>query len=317
MARPSQRPWLTADTSGAFARGSTRRLGPSVWDRRVARLPDQGVLLVCTDLQGNRDDYERMKDLYDREVAAGHDCTLVFLGDMVHGPSPEFHEPGAWPEHLGTPYFDRSADLILDFERYTRVERAFSILGNHEHAHIGGPVVPKFYPDEAAVLDEALGADRARVHAFLRTWPLVAVGRCGVVLTHGAPRGTEPDLDAFELLDYEGYRTIPLWAMYDAGTVGALLWARAASAEQARALLRATSVDGAPNAFVVYGHDVVQEGYARSGDEQVCVSTSFALFDEDKTYLRLDLGRRYRSAQELREGEEILRLYDVPHPSTR
>ena len=317
MAIPSQRPMCPADASGAFARGSVRRLGPAVWDRRVARLPDHGVLLVCTDLQGNRDDYERMKDLYDREVAAGHACTLAFLGDMVHGPSPELHEPGVWPEHLGTPYFDQSAELILDFERYTRVESAFSVLGNHEHAHIGGPVVPKFYPDEAAVLDEALGPDRARIHAFLRSWPLLAVGRCGVVLTHAAPRGTERDLDAFERLEYEGFQDVPLWAMYDAGTVGALLWARAASAHQARALLQATSLDGAPNAFVVFGHDVVQQGYERAGDEQVCVSTSFALHNERKTYLRLDLGRRYRSASDLREGEEILRLYDPPHRATR
>jgi hypothetical protein len=317
MAIASQRPGPSAERSGSFERGERRALGDAVWGRKAARLPDEGVLLLCTDLQGNRDDYERMKDLYDRELAAGRRCTLVFLGDLVHGPSPEFHEPGAWPSHLGTPYFDRSAELILDFEEFSRTASAFAILGNHEHAHIGGPVVPKFYPDEAAVLDEALGENRGRVHAFLRSWPLLAVGRCGVVLTHGAPRSTERDLAAFESLSYDGHEQVPLWAMHDAGTVGSLLWSRSASELQARALLRATSLDGQPNAFVVFGHDVVREGIEVIGDEQVCVSTSFALLDADKTYLRLDLARRYRSAGELRAGEEILRLYDAPHPDAR
>lgn len=292
-------------------------MGDAVWGRKLGRLPDEGVLLICTDLQGNRDDYDRMKDLYERELAAGHACTLAFLGDMVHGPSPEFHEPGAWPSHLGTAYFDRSADLILDFEGFSRTANTFSLLGNHEHAHIGGPVVPKFYPDEAAVLDAELGDDRQRIHAFFRTWPLVVAGRCGVVLTHGAPRATEPTASDFEKLTFDGFEDIPLWAMHDAGTVGALLWSRSATPAQARALLRTTSLDGDPNAFVVYGHDVVREGIERTGDEQVCLSTSFALLDPDKTYLRLDLARRYRSANDLRWGEEILRLYDPPHRDAR
>lgn len=292
-------------------------MGEAIWGRKLARLPDEGVLLVCTDLQGNRDDYDRMKDLYERELAAGHACTLAFLGDMVHGPSPEFHEPGAWPSHLGTPYFDRSSELILDFEEFSRSANTFSLLGNHEHAHIGGPVVPKFYPDEAAVLDEALGADRARIHDFFRAWPLAAAGRGGVVLTHGAPRAAEATAADFEALSYEGFQEVPLWAMHDAGTVGALLWSRAATAAQARSLLTVTSLDGAPNAFVVFGHDVVREGIEVIGSEQVCLSTSFALLDADKTYLRLDLSRRYRGAEDLRWGEEILRLYDAPHRRAR
>lgn len=286
-----------------------RALGDAVWDRRVARLPAQGVLLIATDLQGNLGDYEALLAVQARERAAGRDAILALCGDLVHGPSPDLHEPGAWPHYLGTPYHDRSAELILHFERYTREHRAFSVLGNHEHAHIGGPVVPKFYDDEAAVLDAALGDARAHVHAFLRTFPLIAVAPCGVVLTHGAPRATEPDLDAFEKLTYDGYRAVPLDRMYARSTVGALLWARGATAAQARALLAATSLDGAPNAFVAYGHDVVHQGYEVVGDEQICVSTSFGLDDTRKVYLRLDLARRYRSARDLREGEEILPLY--------
>lgn len=291
-----------------------RRLGQQVWGRKVARLPDRGVLLIATDLQGNRGDYEAMKAVYARELAAGNEPVLAFCGDMVHGPCPELNLPNMWPSHLGTAYVDDSRELILDFERFTRDARAFSVLGNHEHAHIGGPRVPKFYPDEAAVLDAALGDERERVHGFLRTWPLVAVAPCGVVLTHGAPRGTERSLDDFETLTYEGYRGESLWRMLDRGTVGSLLWARHATPEQARALLSTVTLTAAPSAFVVFGHDVVCDGYERIGDEQLCLSTSFGLFDARKTYLRLDLSRRYGSVRELREGVELVALHPDAAP---
>lgn len=289
-------------------------MGPAVWGRKAARLPDRGVLLVATDLQGNLGDYRAMKSVYARELAAGNEPVLAFCGDMVHGPCPELHAPGMWPRHLGTPYVDASREVLLDFDDFTRDARAFSLLGNHEHAHIGGPRVPKFYPDEAAVLDASLGPERDRAHAFLRTWPLVAVAPCGVVLTHGAPRRTEASLDDFEALTYDGFRGESLSRMHERGTVGALLWARHASPAHARALLAVATVTGEPGAFVVYGHDVVSKGYEVEGDEQLCLSTSFGLFDCHKTYLRLDLAARYRSVRDLREGVEIVKLYpDAPY----
>lgn len=288
---------------------------PRWWGRKVATLPAQGVLVVATDLQGNLEDYHALLRVMEAERAAGHEAWLVLCGDMVHGPSCELTVPGAWPEHLGTYYEDRSAELVLDLIDIVERTDTICLIGNHEHAHIGGPVVSKFHEDEAATLEARLGPECERVRRFLRGLPLVAVAPCGVVCTHGAPRATEPDLASFESLDYERTRDgipferIPLWRMTEAGTVGALLWARGAAPEHARALLEATTLDGEPNAFVVYGHDIVRSGFERVGDEQICVSTSFGLFDRDKTYLRLDLATRYRSAMDLRVGHEILPLY--------
>ena len=291
-----------------------RALGRRVWGRRVARLPARGILLCSTDLQGNRGDYEALKAVYAREKAAGGAAILCLQGDLVHGPSPDLQEPGAWPDHLGTPYRDESAALLLDFEQWTRREAGFALLGNHEHAHIGGPVVPKFYDDEAAVLDAALGGERARMHAFLRTFPLVAVAPCGIVLTHAAPRATERDARAFERLGYAGYERVPIVEMVRRDTVGALLWARNATAEQARALLAALLPARHGEGLVAYGHDVVHEGYEKVGAEQICFSTSYALDDANKVYLRLDLGARYRSTADLREGREIRHLHSGPRP---
>lgn len=284
-----------------------RKLGAAVWGRKVAALPERGVLLVATDIQGNWHDYARMKALLAAERAAGHDACLAFVGDLVHGPNPSLHEPGQWPHWLGTPYVDRSAEVLVDFERFTREAPAFSLLGNHEHAHIGGPRVAKFHSDEAAVLDAALGDDAPRLHGFMRSFPLVARGACGLVLTHGAPFATEATPDAFERLSYDGYEESSIGSLYAHDTVGALLWARSASDARARALL--SVVHGRPEGVVVFGHDVVHAGYEKMSETQLCLSTSFGLFDEDKRYLRVDLGAALRSVDDLRDGVELLHLW--------
>jgi len=282
---------------------------PRWWGKKAARLPERGVLLVATDLQGNLGDFHALAEIHRRECErAGDDPVwLLLLGDLVHGPPPEL-TADVWPEHLGTFYEDRSAELVLEFMDYVRTHDALCLLGNHEHAHVGGPVVSKFHEDEAAVLEDRLGPARDDVRAFLVGLPLIAVAPCGIVCTHGAPRATEPDLDAFEALRYGGFADVPLWEMVDAGTVGALLWARGATSAHAEALLAAT-LGQRDFGFVAHGHDIVREGYERTGARQICVSTSFGCFDVDKTYLRLELDRRYDDVDALRPGHEILPLY--------
>jgi hypothetical protein len=47
------------------------------------------------------------------------------------------------------------------------------------------------------------------------------------------------------------------------------------------------------------------------GDEQIVVSTSFGVFDENKVYVQLDLAERYPTVHDLRVGHEILPLYPI------
>jgi hypothetical protein len=282
---------------------------PEWFGRKVARLPERGVLLVATDLQGNYEDYEALKQIYFEEKRAGNEPVLLFCGDLVHGPGRRLARADDWPDYLGKFYLDRSAELIVDFMTFCLEERAFSLLGNHEHAHVGGPVVSKFHMDEAAVLEDRLGADVDRVRDFIAQFPLIAVSACGAVFSHGAPRGTEPDLESFEGLSYEGYREVPIHDMFDIDTLGALLWSRGATPEHARALLEATRPGESGRGFVAYGHDVVREGFEKVGREQLCLSTSFGCEDENKYYLRLDLAQRYDSVADLRINRELRRLY--------
>ncbi len=283
---------------------------PGWWHgKKVAHLPDAGVLLVATDLQGNWGDYCALKELYAAEKSQGNAPVLLFCGDMVHGPSDELATSEAWPLFLGTLYQDQSAEVVLDFMEFSKKELAVGLLGNHEHAHIGGPVVSKFHPDEAAVLNARLGERADEVSQFLSAFPLIATASCGASFCHGAPRRTEPTLEDFERIEYAGFDRASITSLHEHTTLGALLWSRHATADQARAFREATSGTEDSRGFVAYGHDVVREGYEKIGDQQLCLSTSFGLHDENKTYLRLDLSKRYGSVHDLRLGHELRRLF--------
>jgi hypothetical protein len=280
--------------------------GPGWWGRKVAALPAEGVALVATDLQGNLADFRALLQLHRRELDAGRRAWLVLCGDLVHGPPPDLTQE-RWPDHLGSYYADESATLLLEAMEYARDHDVIYLLGNHEHAHVGGPVVSKFHDDEAAVLENSLGPDCARAVEFLAGLPLLAIAPCGVVCCHGAPRATERSLPAFDALTYDGYQDVQPWQMIDVGTLGALLWARAATTAHAESLLAVAH--GEPRGFVTYGHDIVREGYECVDARQLCLSTSFGLHDHAKTYLRLELDRRYDDTGALRPGHELLPLY--------
>ena len=53
---------------------------------RTLRLPSQGTLIVSTDLHGNREDLERLVDIFERTLRVDPDTRWLILGDLVHGP---------------------------------------------------------------------------------------------------------------------------------------------------------------------------------------------------------------------------------------
>lgn len=271
---------------------------------KVLRLPDRGRLIVCTDLQGCLRDYHRIVEIYEAELAASGDAHLIFTGDLVHGPH---IEPDEWPDFLGEYYRDESGELIDEFVVLSKKYpgRVHALLGNHEHGHIGGPHTAKFAVDEVALLEHILGAERsARLRDILRTLPLVAVAPCGVVFTHGAPAATIDSIADIEAASLDSFHADSPLDIFDVPVIGPILWARSASADTARAFLRALG-----GRIAIYGHDVIPEGFERVGAEQIIVSTSFGVFDANKVYLKLDLGARYESVYDLRIGREILPLY--------
>ena len=85
--------------------------------RRVIQLPDQGRLIVATDVQGNVGDFDRVAAVFEEAAKRPLGAHLVVTGDLVHGPELEEAE---WPDYLGTFYTEtavetgqRAADTIL------------------------------------------------------------------------------------------------------------------------------------------------------------------------------------------------------------
>ncbi|MBI4950865.1 MAG: metallophosphoesterase [Myxococcales bacterium] len=262
---------------------------------RVVQLPDRGKLLVATDLQGNVRDFRRVAELYEAAVAASPEgALLVVTGDLVHGPE---IPASMWPDYLGSYYHADSATLLGEARELAdrHPGRVIYLLGNHEHAHVGGPVVSKFFPDEAGRLDAILGPERSgAIRAWFAEWPLVAYARrAGLCMLHGAPSAgitRASDLDLARLDTHDDFEQ-PVDEI-----LAGILWARTTSTARARAFLQAIDPE---LSVAVYGHDVVREGYTIDREPLLCISTSFGCFDGDKVYLEWDLAERAESAYQL------------------
>ena len=278
---------------------------------RVLRLPDRGRLLVCTDLQGCMRDYLRFVELFEQALHDHHgEAYALFTGDLIHGPH---IDPEDWPDFLGEFYRDASGEVMIAFAelaaRYPG--KAHALLGNHEHGHIGGPHTAKFAADEVALLEHILGpAATARMRGIIHTFALAAVSKCGAVFTHGAPAAQIDSIADLEAADLSCREFASPLDVLDTPVVGKVLWARSATAAEARRFLRATA-----GTMSIYGHDVIPEGYECVGDEQIVVSTSFGLIDANKVYLSLDLASKYRNVHDLHVGRELLPMYPDKAPA--
>ncbi len=263
--------------------------------RRVLHLPDRGRLIVATDVQGNAADFARVASVFEDAAKLPEGAVLVVTGDLVHGP--ELTE-AQWPDYLGT-FYRGDSKAVLEHARALAEQypgRVHFLLGNHEHAHVGGPVVSKFFPDEARRLEDLLGEEGTqRMRAWVRTWPFVAVAhQARLVMLHAAPHARIRSAEDLERLPLDGLADVPLEDMAARGTLGALLWARTTSTERAYEFLRAVD----PEARVaVYGHDVARSGFVVEHEPLLCISTSFGCFDGDKLYLEWDLAEPAESAR--------------------
>ena len=271
---------------------------------RVLQLPARGRLLVATDLQGCMRDFQRIEHIFLEAQRETDDAHILFTGDLIHGPHLDKED---WPDFLGEYYRDASMEVVDGFvalrQRYPT--RVHALMGNHEHAHVGGPHTAKFAPDEVELLESIIGpVAAARLRSVLRGLPLAAVAPCGVVFTHGAPAAEIDHIREVENVDLEGFSEDSPLDVFEVPVIGALLWARSAERNVARRFLRAMG-----GRVSVYGHDVIPEGFERIGDEQMIVSTSFGVNDTNKVYLQLDLAGKYDTVYDLREGHEILPLY--------
>lgn len=287
---------------------------------KLVRYPDRGRLLVAADLHGNLRDF---LSIVARFEGMGDDAHLLFLGDLLHGP---LLLPEQWPSAAagggqvplrGRPYRDESPAIVLGLQLLAErcPGRVTALLGNHEHAHIGGPRTAVFARDEAGALEQRLGIENSVWMAgFLKTLPLWAIAPCGVLFSHAAPAAELASLSDLEAIDYRRYlspkvearsRTkAPKPGEATARLFGQLLWEQALPPFKAQALLGVAAAQ-----VIVYGHAVIPTGYQTIGYEQLILSSSFAMEDEHKKILALDLAATYTTVEDFRPGIELLPLY--------
>jgi predicted phosphodiesterase len=268
--------------------------------RRHVVLPARGVLMVSTDVHGNLADVERLRAIFDAE----REAHWVILGDVVHGPDAVAR--ASHPEWYG--YADESmavVDAILAAVA-AAPGRVHFVLGNHDHGHVGGPHPAKFYADEVAELEEgSSAAQRERLRGLFSRALLAAAAPCGVLMTHGAPDAS------FERLEDRDDAPLEIADMTaaQARMLRALLTSYGQPPEVCDAMLKQVSrSSGLDLRVVVHGHDRDEAGFFREGGNQVC-PVIFGAARVAKRYVRLDLGARYESADALRDGVEIVRLY--------
>ncbi|MFC1707123.1 metallophosphoesterase [Planctomycetota bacterium] len=281
--------------------------------RQVGRAliyPSRGRLMFATDFHGQLEDFRQVVGQYHARREQGEDLYLLFAGDFVHGPR---YDAATFPEHLGDFHPDDTAAILQELEALLEHDhRVSSLLGNHEHGHVGGPHTQKFHrdPDEVEHLEGVLGKDRAlRMRDLFRSLSLVALAPCGVIFLHGAPNVRTAGFADVAGAVLDGYEQHSLQELYSVPVVGELLWSKGADPEVAEAFLGRMAYESIQPRVAVYGHDVIREGYWKVAHNQLVVSTSFGLRRPHKTLCEVDLAGSYRSTDDFRPGHELYPVY--------
>ncbi len=263
-------------------------------------LPANGTLLVNTDVHGSGDDFEQMRAIFARSDASTH---WVILGDIVHAPdrTARLRSPALYD------YDDRSGEIATSIAAL-QVEypgRVHFVIGNHDWAHVGGPKVAKFWPDESGHLEETLSADViATMHAVFRDALLCVMTPCGAFLSHASPGALVESLAELDAIDIGGELTVR-----QNGFVRDMTTFYGQREAVSRSFLEHMShLSGCDLRFVVHGHDRDDAGWFKHENTQIC-PVIFGAPRENRRYLRLDLAARYDSVDSLREDHEILRLW--------
>jgi hypothetical protein len=270
--------------------------------RRWRRLPGVGALMVSTDLHGNGDDFRRLREHF-VELRKRGPAYWALLGDAVHAPDdrarrrePDFYD-----------YPDESLAIVegvLSLMK-ERPDEVLYVLGNHDHAHVGGPRTRKFYSDEAAHLESTVGPEgTARLRQLFEPALLAAAAPCGVLLAHGSPDDRLSSLDDLNDVSLSPSAN----DAYRGHLLDTFLGSYGQSGEVTARLLQRVSMPDLRLTLVIHGHDRDEAGYFTEGGNQAC-PVLFGARRADKRFVVLDLAARYPDVTALREGIEIRRVH--------
>ena len=282
-------------------------------DGDLVVLPDKGTVYVATDFQAQWSNFNRwltQTKLVER-IEAGEDVYGLILGDAVD------HKPG---DPIFEPYGDvKIVDRIIELQRQLGEERLIYLRGNHELASA----------DTYAMLKKAgMNADNRRdmiaelyqtIHGayfkqfnfaermtdehynYLINLPTVAIGKNGFVGVHaGTSRSAKNLADLVrpskKVLDelLWGRPSIVLRSGYTPSQTAEFL---------KRIGGRVLAVGHTPLSSLP--RDGVSDGVGRLGAYQLIFTTGYGAPPGVRSYLVINLSKRYNAVTELRYGAEI------------
>ena len=282
-------------------------------DGELVVLPDKGTVYVATDFQAQWSNFNQwltQTKLVER-IEAGEDVYGLILGDAVD------HKPG---DPIFEPYGDvKIVDRIMQLQEQLGEERLIYLRGNHEFASADiyamlkkAGMTPDNRRDMIAQLYQTIEGTYFKQFNFIERMtdkhynylinlPTVAIGKNGFVGVHaGTSRSAEKLADLVQpskkVLDelLWGRPSIVLRSGYTPSQTAEFL---------KRIGGRVLAVGHTPVGS--FPKDEVGDGVARHGKHQVIFSTGYGAAPGVRSYLAIDLSKRYNTVTELKYGAEI------------
>ncbi len=157
---------------------------------------DSGVAMVVTDLHGDGQVFQHVRDTFLELYQSGEVQRLILCGDLIHG--------------YGKEQDDHSLSMLLDVMNLQQAlgrDKIVLLMGNHEMPHVYGMVVSKGEVEFTSRFERALSRldkqsdatyRRKDVMAFLCSLPLYVRTKAGVLITHA---GASPAVKSVEIAD--------------------------------------------------------------------------------------------------------------------
>ena len=289
-------------------------------DRGIVVIPDRGELYIAADFHANYGDFKKWLNktrIYEK-LKEGQDVYGLILGDIVD----------IKPD-------DRDADKSGDVKILNRLmkmrrklgkrgDRLIHLLGNHEYMNIDiygrlkkhaglnrrnqqQLVNELFNTKEGAEASQFNFLKRMRDahYQYLKNLPLIALCKNGVAAVHAGPAISALNIEDIAGKKKQGVKELVGGRAYQVEEGGY-------SQEDLLKFLKILE----NTKLLITGHTPLNElpagsikkGIGFIGIHQVVLGTSYGHAPGKKTYLKIDLAKKYKSAEDLRVGEEILRL---------
>lgn len=289
-------------------------------DRGIVIIPDKGELYIAADFHSHYRDFKKWLSktgIYEK-LKNGGDVYGLILGDV-----------------LDVKQNDKDADkrgdvkilsklMKMQRELGERGKRVIYIMGNHEFMNVDiygklkkfSGLNPRNQQQLLDILFSRKYGKELSQHNFLRRMtsyhykylkdlPLVVLCKNGVVASHAGPAVSAANLEDIAGKNEKVVKELVSGRAYgitEDGYSHEDLMRFLKMMENSKLLITGhTPLDKLPTRDI-------KKGLGSFGNHQVILGTSYGYYPGKKSYLRINLDKKYNSIDDLRVGEEILRL---------